>query len=180
MTYSINITDGSWPPTGAKVSVATFHNADGQALAANSFGLLTGGVDQLFNGTTFDRQRGNIDTGALATLTAAGAQTTTIANQTNYNSRGLALVINITAVAGTPTLTVTLQGVDSASGAVYTLLASAAISTVSTVVMTVYPGLVAANNTVANTILPRTWNVKYVIAGTTPSFTGTIGASVIN
>src|SRR5258708_3862973 len=76
-------------------TVAQFHNADGQVLPGTAFGILTGGVDQLINGSgnldrkrgvsgdgmaatglaaeapmvwngaTYDRQRGNVDTAAL-------------------------------------------------------------------------------------------------------------------
>jgi hypothetical protein len=141
---------------------------------------LEGVGPSLFNGATFDRQRNNNDTGAIVTLSAATTQTTTTSNQTNFNGRGLNLVINITAISGTsPTLTVTLQGVDTASSAVYTILVSAALTATGTTVLSVYPGLTAAANTVANAILPRTFNIKYVIGGTSPSVTATIGASVI-
>ncbi len=38
---------------------------------------------------------------------------------------------------------------------------------------------VAAANSIANAILPRTWNVLATIGGTTPSFTFSVGASLI-
>lgn len=121
----------------------------------------------------------NTDTGALLTLTAQGAATLFSSSQINERCRGVIVVVNITAASGTPTLVVTLQGYDQASGASYTLLASAAIATTGLTTLTVYPGCPATTNVSANMPLPKLWIVKAVIAGTTPSFTGTIGASVI-
>jgi hypothetical protein len=121
----------------------------------------------------------NDDTGAIVTLTAQGAATVLSSDQLNRASMGIKLVIDVTAVGGTPTLVVTLQGKDTASGKYYTILASATISTVSTTVLTVFPGGPVAANVSANDILPRTFRVQAVVAGTTPSVTATIGASLI-
>ena len=133
----------------------------------------------LFNGATADRQRGNVDTGALVTLSAASAGGNS-ADQTNYNGRGLQLGINITAITGTsPTSTVTVQGKDTASGQYYTLLQSTALAAVGYTNLSIYPGLTAAANSVANQLLPRTFRILYAIGGTTPAITATIGASVI-
>jgi len=47
------------PSTGNGSLVQAFHNADNQALGATSYGVMTGGVDQLLNGAgTLDRKRG--------------------------------------------------------------------------------------------------------------------------
>ena len=133
----------------------------------------------LFNGATADRQRGNVDTGALVTLAAASAGGNS-ADVTNYNGRGLQLGVNITALAGSaPTLTVTVQGKDAASGQYYTLLQSAALAAVGFTLLTVYPGAPAAANVSSPQVLPRTFRVLYAIGGTTPGVTATVGASVI-
>ena len=122
---------------------------------------------------------GPVDTGALITHTAASAGVNG-ADQTNINGRGIKVVVDVTAITGTvPTLTVTLQGKDTASGKYYTLLASTAIAATGTTVMDVYPGLTAAANATANTTLPKTWRVISTIGGTTPAVTATVGASVI-
>lgn len=93
---------------------------------------------------------------------------------------GCKLVIDVTAISGTtPTLTVTLQGKDPVSGKYYNILSSAAISTVSTTVLTVYPGLTAAANATASDILPGTVRVVTAVAGTTPAVTATVGLSFI-
>ena len=122
----------------------------------------------------------NYDTGALLTYAAASAGTNG-ADQINSVGRGVKVVVNITAITGTtPTFTVTIQGKDSASGAYFTLLASAALNATGTTVLTVYPGLTAAANVTVNDVLPRTWRVITAIGGSTPAVTATVGASVIH
>lgn len=116
---------------------------------------------------------GKIQTDALITYTAAGAGTTT--SDQYCHGKGLLLFIDITAVGGTPTLTVTLQG-RSPSGVYYTILASAALSAVALTVLKVYPALTAAANSVANDLIPETYRISSVIGGTTPSITATIHA----
>lgn len=133
----------------------------------------------LFNGATMDRQRNNIDTAALVTL-ATSAVSGNSADQINYNGRGLQLVVDITAITGTtPVFTVTVQGKDVASGKYYNLLTSAAFSTVSTNLLTVYPGALSTANVSVPQVLPRTFRILYTISGTTPAVTATIGCSVI-
>ena len=112
-------------------------------------------------------------TGALITYAAAGAGTTT--SDQHAQAKGLLLYIDITAVGGTPTLTVTLQG-RSPTGVYHTILASAALSATGLTVLKVYPGLTAAANSVANDIIPEVYRVSAVIAGGTPSVTATIHA----
>lgn len=130
----------------------------------------------LFNGTTFDRTRGNVDTAAL--ITATGATTTqTGADQPNVNGRGVKVVLNMTNV-GTGSVTLSIQGKDAASGAYYTILTGAAVTTVGTNIYTVYPGATAAAGAAVSDILPRTWRVV-VTANNVNSTTYTVGASVI-
>lgn len=73
--------------------------------------------------------------------------------------RGLVVVIDATAVTATPALTVTIAGVDRRSGKLFTLLASAAIATVSTVTLRVGAGLTAAADLVANDLVPPVFRV---------------------
>lgn len=75
----------------------------------------------------------------------------------DYN--GLHLVIDVTAINLTPSITVTVAGVDRLSGKVYTVLASAAITAAGTTVLKVGPGLTAAANLVANDSLPPIFRV---------------------
>lgn len=119
----------------------------------------------------------NINLGALATLTAASANGTT-ALQTNVGARGLTVNINVTAITGTsPTLTVTIQGVDPVSTETWTILASTAISADGFHQLQVYPGIGASANASANALIPVNWQIAYAIGGTTPAVTATISAS---
>ena len=148
----------------------------------DSGGTTSGAVSTagyLYNGTSWSRARGNIDTAALLTYAAAAAGTNG-ADQTNYNARGVKLVVDITAISGAgATLTVTVQGRDAASGKYYTILASAALAAVATTTLEIYPSIIAAANVTAGVTLPRVWRVIATIAGTTPAVTATVGASVI-
>lgn len=140
--------------------------------------LMTAGY--LFNGATWDRQRGTIDTAALITLSAAGAGTTNSADQTNYSARGVKVGINISASSGTISVVVNIQGKDAASGTYYTIASTAALVGTGFVSLTVYPGITAAANSAVADVLPRTWRVQVVSgAGVTPSVTATVGASII-
>lgn len=144
--------------------MSTYGNADG----SQSNGVV---VEQLFQ---------NSDTPNLTPALQAASASGNSADQNNVSARGIKLVIDITAISGTtPTLTVTLQGKDKASGKYYTLLASAALNAVGTTVLEVFPGATAVANLAANSQLPKTWRVSYAIGGTTPSVTATVGASLI-
>lgn len=91
--------------------------------------------------------------------------------------RGLTLVIDATASAATPSVVVTVLGVDRASGKTWTLLASAAITGSGTTVMRIGPGLTAATNLVANDIMPPVIRIQSV-HGDADSLTYSIGASL--
>lgn len=121
---------------------------------------------------------GNIDS-LLMTHTAAssGAPST---DQTNYNGRGVQIGINVSAITGVAAaITAIIEGRDMASGVYYTLFTSAAIAVAGFTLLTLYPGGLAVANLGTNQVLPRTWRLRTVIAGTTPAVTATIGASII-
>jgi hypothetical protein len=179
-------TSGAIATTGVdRVMLYTF-TSTGQVLPvlaptslgdANSLAYGTLGGSWLYNGATWDRQRNNTD----VTLLASAARTGTPAkvDQTNYNARGIQVVIDVTAVTATPAITVTIQGKDAASGKYYTILASTAIATVTTTVLRVYPGGVVAANASANDVIPRTFAIDCV-HGDADSATYTVGYSLIN
>lgn len=122
----------------------------------------------------------NTDRGAVAKLTAAGAGTVNTSDILNTTGSGLRLVIDVTAISGTtPTLTVTIQGKDNASGKYYTLLASAALNATGTTILKLYPGFAETANVSANDCLPEWWRVSYTVGGTSPSVTATIGACTL-
>jgi hypothetical protein len=153
------------------------YQSSGADAVSNTFNSLIGvSFGQAYNGTSWDRVRGNMDTAAL--INAAGATTNqTSADQTNYNGRGVQVVLDMTNV-GTGSVTITIQGKDAASGKYYPLLVGAAVTTNGTNVYTVYPAALATANVSANAPLPRVWRVL-VAANVANAATYTVGASVI-
>lgn len=168
------------PPQNVNVSLNNSNfQAPSDAASTSAPAMLIWNRNSIYNGTTWDKQRSNVDLGTVLTQTAASAGTTS-ADQTNYNGVCAVVPVNISAISGTgPTLTVTVQGKDSVSGNYYTLLASAALTTTGETVLTVCPGATVAANTAASAPLPRTWRISTVIAGTGPSVTYTVGANTL-
>jgi len=121
------------------------------------------------------------DLGSLLTYTATALGTRTSPDQRGDRASELNLVIDVTAIGGTPSMVVTIQGKDQASGKYYTILASAAITGVGTTILRVGRGLTAAANLVVNDRLPPTWRISSVLGGGGGStLTGTIGAALIS
>lgn len=151
-----------------------------QMLQASADGLTAANVltavRGLFNGTTVDRERGNTEITVLAS--AARTTTQTQADQTNYNHRGIMVILDMTEAAASPSVTLEIDAKDPASGAYKSLLTGAAVTTVSTNIYTVYPGAPATANVSANSPLPRTWRIK-VTANNANSGTYSVGASLI-
>lgn len=88
-----------------------------------------------------------------ANLIPAGTTTTQTAIPLgNPGWTKLLLTINVTAAAGS--LTVTVNGLSSPSGYSYTILTSAALG-VGTTTLAIAPGLAGTANVNANTVLPR-------------------------
>lgn len=114
------------------------------------------------------------------TVLSSAARTTAQTSQDfqNNGGRGLAVVVDITTVVDSPSLTVTIQGKDEASGKYYTLLASAALTGTGTTRYRIYPGLTADANVVASDVLPRTWRVTVAVADA-DSATYSIGAVIL-
>jgi hypothetical protein len=127
--------------------------ADG---TANPTSPMVGANEQLFNGTTWDRKRGNLQGALLAS--AARTETQTGADQTNYNGRGIHVVLNVTAHSDTPSIVLKIEG-KSASGIYYTLLEGAAVTGEGTHVYKVMPWATPVANEAAADLLPRTWRV---------------------
>lgn len=157
----------------------------GYQLAANGFYYKADGsgpytVDAVASTAQAVSGAPNFNTAALITLTAQGVGTVNGTDQVNEQGRGVQVGINITTLTGTsPTVTVTIEGKDAASGVYYTLLASAAIAATGFTLLTLYPGAPTTANVSSPQVLPATWRVKAVVAGTTPAATATIGASII-
>jgi hypothetical protein len=137
----------------------------------------------LYNGTSEDRARGNLDN--ISLISASGVTTTqTSVDQTNYNGRGVLVIVDVTALTATGTLTPEIDFKDPVSGKYISLLtASTAIIATGTYVYLVFPGgnTSVANSGVtqaANMPLPRTWRSR-VVPGNSVSITYTVGVSVI-
>lgn len=113
------------------------------------------------------------------TKTNPGIGTINGSDQLNYQGRGVKLIIDITAVGGGATLTVTLEGKDPITGKYFTILASAALAAQATTVLTVFPGAPVSANISANDALPRTWRVKHAVA-VANNITYAIGAVVLD
>ena len=113
-------------------------------------------------------------------ILASAARTATVngADQTNLSARGVVVTIDATASAATPSVVFTIQGKDQLSGTYRTILASAAVTGVSTTVLKVYPGLTAAANAAANDVLPPVWRV-IATAGDADSLTYSVAADTI-
>ncbi len=139
-------------------------------------GFAVSNAGHLFNGSGWDRERANTTETILAS--AARTTTTNSADFTNYNARGAHFFIDVTAVTATPSITVNIQGKDPVSGTYYNLLTSVAITTVSTAVLKLYPGIGAVANAAAADILPRTYRVSVTHADA-DSITYSVGASLV-
>lgn len=155
-------------------AVVSAFNGDAQGIGSLA-GVVIKGSPYLYNGSSVDRARNNTDITALA----SAARTTTLnsGDLTNYNGRGCHVVLDVTN-AGTGSITLTIQAKDALSGQYYTLLAGAAVTTVSTNVYKVFPGATAVANAAANDILPRTYRIL-VTHNNANSITYSVGASII-
>lgn len=165
----VDLRPGGVLPASAALADA-FANWTATQIAAGSM---------LFNGSTWDRQRGM----SIATTTGdSGAKTATGngATITNVGNKGIQVVIVLGTVSGTaPTAVFKMQSsVDAGTtwvdipGATTTALIATGNFGIS-----VYPGqavLAGATTTnttaTANGVLARTWRVVWTIGGTTPSF----------
>jgi hypothetical protein len=148
-------------------SLTDGHIAEAQLDAKGNLKVTVVGQDQ--SSGTLDGQTAGV-TGSAVTTTQTGA------DQTNAGFRGVIVVLDMT-VVGTGSVTLSIQGKDTVSGKYYTLLAGAAVTTNSTNVYTVYPGVPATANVSANSPLPRTWRVL-VTANNANATTYTVGASL--
>lgn len=119
-------------------------------------------------------------------LTDGGAYITSFnsAATTNYGAKGAAFIINVTAITGTstPTLTAKVQMQDVVSGNWVDIpgAITADITTTGQTLLTVYPGLTGVANSKVDFPLPRVYRLAYTITGATPSFTFSTGVHYLN
>lgn len=114
------------------------------------------------------------------TVYASAARTATPAAATFATgyARGVALVVDVTAIGAAPSITVKLEHQDVASGKWVTLLTSAAIAAVSTTVLKVYPDLTAVANLTVNDVVWETCRVT-VTHGNSDSITYSVSAHLV-
>lgn len=96
----------------------------------------------------------------------------------NPYARGVQLIVDVTAIVTTPSITVTIQGKDPASGKYYAILTSAAITSTGTTVLTVYPGLTGQANVKEDNAIPLDFRVSVAHANAN-SITYSIGANML-
>lgn len=121
--------------------------------AANVLQVATGN----FNGQTIDQNRNNND--SITIINASNVTTTqTSSTQINYNHRGCIIVLQTTAI-GTGSVTLSINGIEPLSNYTWTILSGSAVTTNTTVLYKVHPNLPASANSVAQDILPRSWQV---------------------
>lgn len=155
---------------------------DGMANSESAGGYGPNGAGRAFtattlrhNGTTWDRNRNNIDATAFAS--AARTATPTAATFTIYNGAYLSVVIDVTAIAATPSVVFNIEAQDAVSGQWITLLASAAIVATGTTTLRIGPSLTAAANLVANDFVRRNMRIRPVHANA-DSITYSVGYQV--
>lgn len=138
----------------------------------------------LYNGATFDRERGNLE----GTLLASAARTvlTDSPSQTNYNARGVIIWLSITVASGTGGLSVQVLATPpvGANTVILTNTSTAIIAT-GTYGYEIYPGSASAGtagsrqvNVRTQAVLPRTW-IARVNVGDASSYTYSLGYSYI-
>lgn len=154
---------------------------------SNPTTAVVGALGQKYNGTSWDRERNNMNT----TTGDAGAKTATFtgALQVNFNARGAIITCLFGAVTGTtPTIAMQLQW--SPDGGTTWLNFGPSVAPFTpvsgnTATFVVYPtqlsedttttlatfALGATQSKAMNAPLPRSWRIVYTIGGTTPSIT---------
>jgi hypothetical protein len=134
----------------------------------------------LYNGATYDLQRGNTQGTLLAS--AARTSSTSSPDQTNHNAKGVVLILNVTAVSGTGGLVVRFYGKDPVSGGSYQLSADPpAITAAGVYAFELYPAISSATGSIKqaiSSILPRTWMAQVATVDAT-SYTYSLSNSLI-
>jgi hypothetical protein len=169
---------------GPMVKGTTNYNVLGAAVLAtdNDLGVSAAQVHStLYNGTGYDRQRNNTDGTALAS--AARTATTSSADLTNYNGDGVLVILRVSAITTAPSLVLTIEGKDPASGVYYALNANpTAVAATGTFVYELGEGAsgAAAGGITQRTAgqLPRVFRVT-VTHGNANSVTYSVGYTII-
>lgn len=140
------------------------------ALSDGDSGQTTGAVAPLlFNGATNDKQRGNTQGTLLASAARTAAATS--AAQTNYNARGVVLILSVTAASGTGGLQVRFDFLDPISGNALGITAlPTAVTATGTYSYVIYPGASSGGTQNTSNVCPRSWQAR-VAVGDASSYT---------
>jgi hypothetical protein len=109
-----------------------------------------------------------------------GAITVNGSDEANAEARGAIFIVNVSAVSGGATLTLSLQAKDPVSGNYVTVggATTTALAAAGTTVLTVYPGVTTAANVAFSFPLPMIYRLQGVVAG--GNITATVSAHLIN
>jgi len=161
--YVYNTVAGAW-----NRALSIPNDADGQAALTQG----TPGVIarlQLFNGTSFDRQRGSNEFQILAS--AVRNATTVSADFINYNGAVVTVFLNVTAVPGVDTINASVEVKDPVSGAYVTINTGGATAAIVTQLLQPGGGL--------SVKCTRTFRIKITHSGA-GNFTYSVGCSIGN
>ena len=137
-----------------------------------------------WNGTTWDRERCNIEGTALANQIRTGA-TAESSDITNYNHRGAHFILNYSTGGTSNLIMMRIQGKDPLGGTYYNIVSTVTLSATGGAAYMIYPGVTAAAAAAvvsgggANAVLPRTWRVQVVQSGTSLTANFGVGYSMI-
>jgi len=92
--------------------------------------------------------------------------------------KGVQVVIDVTAIAATPSVVFTLEVVDSLSGKFVPILTSAAIVGTGTTILTIGPGVTAVANVSSGQVIPENLRVN-AVHGDADSITYSVSMHVI-
>jgi hypothetical protein len=112
---------------------------------------------------------------ASTARTATPTAVTVQARRYNY----LRVVIDVTAIASTPSVVCTIDGQSPTSGKYYTMLTAAAVTATGTTVLKVGPGMPVTANVSANDVLPDTIRIT-MTHGNGNSITYTVAAELMD
>lgn len=119
---------------------------------------------------------------SIATVYSSAARTATptAVNLNTRHAKALVLVIDVTAIAATPSVVPTIDGFDSLSNQYFNLLTGAAITgTLTARALRIGPGLTAAANLTVADYLPDTVRVT-MTHGDADSITYTVSAHLLD
>lgn len=126
-------------------------------------GLFVGAQQYLFDETTarLVRQRAN-DSGEVVLASAPRTVTTNSAIRTNFNFKGVHIIIDVTAHGGGLGLVPHIQGFAPfvSGGTFYDLLVGTTITATGVTVIKVYPGIGQIPGGAASDFLPRQWRFQ--------------------